>query len=275
MIIRHLVSNSCQTRIALLAACGLALAGCDRQKDEPKQENAAAVTAIPKPKPAVPMPSPPFDRAALLGAVTKAASAFAARADDRQAQAELAGRQFTFRVRFGCSGPSAKFGDGAMSWSYDPETQALKIRAAPDISLESPMVKTIAGPEVETVQGFWVMRPWLLVPSCVEAAERPGFEVQQPEAGIAQFFTGEDSRVQRRSRPFEAVQKVEEGKIPDEQGFDLVLTGRLKELPDGRVIKCAATGPSRRPACIASAEFDRVSVENAETRSVIAEWGVG
>jgi hypothetical protein len=262
--------------IVLAAAGGLALLGCDNGRDKAEQ-NAAAPPPKPEPGPAaaIPLPEPALDRERLLMAIARAASAFAAGADDRRAQRELAGRQFTFRTRFGCSGAQADPGGGSMEWSYDEARQTLKVRAKPDIARDSPLIEAMAGIEVEAVEGFWVARPWLLTASCPAAQEATPATAPAPSSvGLAQFFTTADSRVQRRSRAFETVQRLGPQSIPAAAGFNLVLAGRLKALPDGRVVRCAGTDRNARPTCVASVEFDRVSIENAETGAVVAEWGL-
>lgn len=266
--------TSLKTALALLAVGGVGLASCEQRSDG-RQENIAnqAQTA---PEPSVlPQPEPVLDRQALLGAVAEAASAFAAGASGRAARKDLAGRQFSFRIAFGCSGPAQDIRQSNLAWFYDAEGKALRIRATPDINLESAWVEAMAGADVEAVQGFWIERPWLLEPICRRDEAPASPDQRQLEVGIAQFFTSEDSRVQLRSRPFEAVQKVHEKGLPGVGGLHLVVSGRMKELSDGRVIACMATNPNRRPVCIASVEFDRVVVEDVTSQAVIAEWGGG
>jgi hypothetical protein len=91
--------------------------------------------------------------------------------------------------------------------------------------------------------------------------------------GIAQFFTPEDSRTRRRiDRPFEAVRQLKAGESVGQQGFDLVLSGRLRARVDGRVILCAGTGENRPPDCVVSADVDRVWIERPEDKAMMAEW---
>lgn len=258
-----------------LAASGIALMGCEPRQDR-GHDNLANQAQKQEPQPsALPQPEPVLNRQALLEVIAKAAGAFAAGENDGAAQKELAGRQFSFRIAFGCSGPSEDVAQGSLVWTYDREGRVLRVRASPDISQELAWVEAIAGAQVEAVQGFWVERPWLLEPRCRPETAASTPDQRQLEVGLAQFFTSEDSRVQLRSRPFEAVHKVEEKSLPGTQGLHLVLSGRLKELPDGRVIACMAPHPSRRPVCIASVEFDRVLVEDPATQSALGEWGVG
>lgn len=120
-------------------------------------------------------------------------------------------------------------------------------------------------------------------PQAEEAADSAAAEDQRgepmptpPRFGIAQFFTSEDPRTRRRdSRPYEAAHTLDEGKAISSQGYDLVLSGRLRALPGRGVIQCSARGPDSPPECVVSAEFLRVWIEQPGTRDVIAEWGGG
>jgi hypothetical protein len=55
---------------------------------------------------------------------------------------------------------------------------------------------------------------------------------------------------------------------------DLVLTGRLRRLPEGRVILCRPVAGSP-PACVISAEFEQVRIENNITGEQLAQWSRG
>lgn len=97
-----------------------------------------------------------------------------------------------------------------------------------------------------------------------------------PRVGIAQFFTDEDSRTGRRDmRPYQAGHTLAEGKAISSQGYNLVLSGRLRALPGRGVVQCSARNPNSPPECIVSAEFLRVWIEQPATREIIAEWGGG
>ena len=66
-----------------------------------------------------------------------------------------------------------------------------------------------------------------------------------------------------------------EGTPISSQGFNLVLSGRLRSLPERGVIKCSAVNAYSPPECIVSAEFQRVWIERPDSREVVAEWGGG
>lgn len=97
-----------------------------------------------------------------------------------------------------------------------------------------------------------------------------------PRIGIAQFFTREDPRSRRRNmRPYQSAYTLKEGEALSSQGYNLVLSGRLRALPGQGVINCIASGADLPPECVVSAEFLRVWIEKPDTREVIAEWGGG
>jgi hypothetical protein len=237
---------------------------------------------------AIPLPKPPMDRAALLAAVAEARSAAAAGLDDRQAQEPLDGKEFELRIRFGCGGPTdAK--TRPLGWSVDEKGGVLRIHATPDVTKNDPAVAQMAVGDVESVEGFWLPRPWLLQASCpvngpAAPAEKPpgkpnmATAAPQPAApalkvGIAQFFTANDPRTARRDeRPYEVVEKLDPSTRVGEQGFELVLSGRLRALDGGRVIRCVATAADAPPSCLISASFDHVWIEDAASKERIADW---
>lgn len=288
--------------LALVAT--LALGACSRPDEDNAAEGAEGAEEPVLNLPAVPTADPPIGRAELLAAVARAASAAAA----GRAQPEprrLDGRQFELRIRFGCMGPAANVEDAVLGWSFDPERRTLRLRAAPTISMDNRLVREIAGDRFEAVEGFWIPRPWLLEPVCPAAAavrsaaaeqesagEPPGEEqagtaasedrqetVAPPPAharlGIAHFFTDADPRTRRRAmRPYETVKTLEPDQPLGSQGFDLVLSGRLRALPGGGVITCLPRGPDAPPDCIVSANIDRVRIEYPGG-DLLAEWGIG
>jgi hypothetical protein len=211
--------------------------------------------------------------------------------DDVAAQRQLDGRQFQFRIRFGCRGPSDDLPEQWLGWSQDLESGTLRVRAKPTLSGEDPLVRELGADRFEAVEGFWIPHPWLLQAVCPAAAAvqaAPSDEVAMenakvaepnprwPRIGIAQFYAETDPRTGRRSmRAYEAVKTTKPSEPAGSQGFDLVLSGRMKTLPDKRVIACSARGAQSPPDCIISADFDRVWIEAPGTDQVIAEWTSG
>lgn len=267
--------------LALLGAC----------QPPPPQANVEEPAA----EPVQQLPNVPrlesLDRGAVLAAVAQAASAHAAGADDSATQRALDGRQFELRIRFGCGGPSPALREQWLGWSFDEEKRTLRVRARPTLASDDPLVQELGARGFEAVEGFWIPRPWLLEALCPAAvAATPALaadgllddaEVEEPlprwpRIGIAQFFSETDPRTDRRAmRPYEAVKTLVAGALVASQGFDLVLSGRLKALQNKAVIACAAKGAQSPPECIVSADFDRVWIEMPGSRDVIAEWSSG
>jgi hypothetical protein len=279
----------------LIFSCA-ALAGCyasEQTNNEATTQNVAApaenIAA------AVPLPQPPMDRAALLEAVASARSATAAGVDDRQVQQPLDGKEFELRIRFGCGGPAPTANALPLGWSLDQKGGVLRVHATPNLSKDDPAVAAMALQDIEAVEGFWLERPWLLHAGCpaapatqpagVQTSGPPTVEKPKvppvpqalpavPKVGIAQFFTATDPRTGRRDhRPYEAVKKLDQPSAAiGQQGFDLVLSGRLRA-SDGRVIRCVARNPNAPPACVIAATFDHVWIEDAASKERIADWG--
>lgn len=295
-----------QTLIRAVAAfCAvIALEAC--RVAEPGNEAAYANAAEPEAEPpAMPRPDPPFDRARLLAAVGQAASAVAAGAPNPRDQGKLEGRQFEIRLRFGCRGPVRDLKQTWLGWTRDRTSGSLRLRAAPTITAESEIASSLAGGPFEAVEGFWIPRPWLLQAVCpVAAAVKPALQASNgtdnPQAevteeltgtesrpnegpnlaghqrvGIVQVFTSADPRTGRRSeRAFEAVKPIEDDQPLASQGFNLVLSGRLRAVPGQPVIQCIVRGPDQPPDCLATAKIDRVWIEHPDSGEVIAEWTV-
>jgi hypothetical protein len=155
-------------RLRLMAALTM-LCACQPEPSDP-----AALQDDEEPTlnlPAVPRPQPPLDRAAILAAVARAASAEAAGADHSQAQRALDGRQFEIRIRFGCKGPSSELREEWLGWSFDAKEGTLRVRAMPTLSAEEELVQTLGGDQFEAVEGFWMPRPWLLEAVCPATPE--------------------------------------------------------------------------------------------------------
>jgi hypothetical protein len=239
--------------------------------------------------PSLPVVEAPLDRAAVLQAVAKAASAAALGQDDKIAQRELDGDRFTVRIRFGCPSPEPSVENGPFSVRYDVDGRRLQVRASPDLTEVEPWIAALGGDTIEAVEGFWMRKPWLLAPGCPVAEQAPSSITpkstdggSQPvttagnewRVGIAQFFGATETRTTRRDhRAYEATKTLSEGQPPPAQGFDLILSGRLRELANGRVIACHVASHRAPPECVVSVSYDQVRIERADTQETLAEWG--
>lgn len=272
---------------AAALACMIMMGGCRAEQPiEAPDDNLVLDEKQAEP----PVIEAPYNRARMLLTVMRAASAHASGQDDAEVQRMLDGKQFEVRLRFGCDG-QGPIGDHG--WSVDPDGRTLRLRAMPTLSLDDGVVRNVATDNVEAVEGFWLNRPWLLQAACPVdrqvagsvpqsgSSASPDLEEPQTEpapnqrVGLAQFFGTEDSRTrQRLGQAFEAVIQLEEGEAAGSEGFDLVVSGRLRARTDGRVILCSGDDPNRPPDCIVSAAIDRVRIENPEDKAVLAEWSV-
>lgn len=255
---------------------------------ELNETDSSETTALPR----LPVIEAPSDRRALLRAAADAASAAALGKDDRDAQLQLDGDRFEFRMRFGCSSRSEIVSSGAFQVDYDDESRRLRVRAAPDLIGAEPWVAALGDDNTEAVEGFWVRTPWMLTSGCPGAGRPPAaeetklngssqpngepFPDRQPggSVGIAQFFSEAESRVTRRDqRAYELTKTLPEGQGVPPQGYDFILSGRLQKLPGGRVIACHVVSPSLPPDCLVSVKFDEARIERADTQETLAEWG--
>lgn len=262
------------SKIALLVAASAVTSACERQSAPsenatvPVEQNEANVAE------ALPLPEAAMDRAEFLKAISEAANAHVAGVDNKSAQSGLQGRRFAIRMRFGCNGPAQAGSTDALRWSSGKDASSFEVRATPNISLDEPMLKDLSEETIESVEGFWIPRPWLSADACPRpAAEATEGAPMPPVVGIAEYFTAEDSRVRSRSgRAYSAVEKLGADDALPTDGLVLLLEGRITAWPDGRVIRCRGDGRFRPPACIASAHLDRATVLRPGTDDVIAEW---
>lgn len=260
------------------------------------------------PLPSLPAVEQPLDRAAVLLAVEKAASAAALGRDDRDVQTKLDGKRIEVRIRFGCPTISSDVPNPPFNVRFDQKERTLRLRASADLGLKDLPAAPTAGesPAIDQIEGFWIRRPWLLDVGCPvvpptgepdqqnDEAAAKGAEAKAkkgpaegetnpelvqlempppPRIGIAQYFTEQDSRLAQRSgRPYEATKTLAEDEKPSSLGYDLVLAGRLRALPGGKVIDCSVSDVNRPPTCIVFAQLDSVRMEKPDTRSLIAEW---
>lgn len=277
-------------------ACMVALLSC-RPGERDESVNNAADPVVSR-EPAKPLIEAPRDRGSLLIAMTRAASAAALGLNDTDAQRSLAGDRFEFRLRFGCPRPAGEqAADGPFSVRFDEAERRLRLSATPTVSADDPPVAAVAGEQVEAVEGFWIDRPWILAAGCAvgpaapEPAEPDSAPADKesdnaaeadseaaapvlPRSAIVQFLTDNDPRTDRRGeRPYAATKTLPVGAAPSRQGYDLVISGRLRALADGRVIACTVTSPDLPPTCMISALFGRVRIEHPGTGEILAEWG--
>ncbi|NIJ26968.1 hypothetical protein [Brevundimonas terrae] len=236
---------------------------------------------------------PVLDRAELLAAIDRAASAYAS---GQVAEREnLSGRRFLIRQPMGCQAPLA-----AGSAAPQGVGVLMKIENAPDLKLTlSPAdwTKSLERPEGaggwEAAEGFWLAWPWLRTDVCPQPplsadepvvegdAVEPSLETSAPSmshtAGLASVFEVDGSRLKRRmGRAYEYTLRGD-GKTPpvkDQGGYRLVMEGRIAAFSDGRSIRCHAANADQRPACVAAVHLERVAFETSGGQQ-LSEWRGG
>lgn len=283
--------------IALASLC--LLPGC-QDRAERDREQVPAAGSLPSP-PALSVTQPLLDREALLLAVAQAASDAATGRADQEVQRKLDGSRFELRLRFGCAPQPATGEVSSRGWAFDEKRRILSWRIEPEIANDASLVQALGGGDYEAVEGFWIHRPWLLRAACpvvpADAAEAeanaeaeiaaeaktktpaernevsPPSTIPSPRIGIAQFFTKTDPRTHRRDkRAYTTTKVLGEGEVPGNEGYDLVISGRLRRPEGGRVIACRSDNTTSPPSCIIWAEFDNVAIQSPGNGEIIAKW---
>jgi hypothetical protein len=292
-----------RTRYYLIPLAGIALMpGCKPQEPTAPEIDITASESPPAPVP-LPVADAPLDRQAVLLAASQAASNYALGKDDAEAQQKLDGKRFSIRMRFGCRNSQAATASQARSWSFDEKRKVLSFKIMLDVDIQRSPVPDPTRAAVEAVEGFWIERPWMLQAGCPrpeaaqaiaapaspkglpsggsakpdEPAEPASTSVESAapsrQVGIAQFFLDTDARTHRREhRAYETTKVLAAGATPSQQGYDLVVAGRLRRLLDGRVIACRIDKPGAPPRCLVSIQIENVSIEMPGGGGTIATW---
>lgn len=266
--------------LAMLAAL---TAACQRETGQDVQdEGTAAPGASAEASSGVSSESPvavaPLTRADLLVAANAAADAVASGRVLPTANLKLKDRAFVLRLPFGCRAGQP---DDWAGWTYDSKSEVLKLSARPERWRDEPWVRTLAGDlSFETVEGFWVERPWSSAEGCPPSAQLEAVSPAEPPAtlprqtlGLAQFFAqGAPRTLQRGARPYAFTLKAP-ALNPDElRGFTLTISGRVVGFADGQPVHCLNEDPALAPRCLIAAEFAEIAFEDPQTGKVIANW---
>lgn len=258
--------------IGLAAIVVLALVLTRPSPPPPVAEAPPPVVAAPTAAKALPAKA---SRSDLILAGAKAADAYASGVPG--GGADLVGRRFSVRLAFGCGGPVADPGPAQAYYQIDAKALSLRLVARPATWTDLPLVRAAAAPAgTETVEGFWIPRPWLTADRCplrreVSPPATPT-PVEQPSLGLAVLHGQETSRTERRGqRPYEHVLKLD----PDDPGqgrvFELVLEGKISGFADGAALHCWSESAEHRPVCLYAVDIDRVAFEDADG-TVLADW---
>jgi hypothetical protein len=230
-----------------------------------------------------PMPSlavsAPLERTELVQEANAAAAAYAAGAKPSPDKSPLIGRRFSVRIPFGCGGPGSAGPSAQASVELDAATNALKLSAAPAIWTSLPVLQDLPKVErIETVEGFWIPRPWVNTDACPPVRNTPLPATPTPVAaqtvGLARIFEKGGSRVLLRGdRPYQFSLKLPKDEAAQlGHTYHLVLEGALVGFGDGRALHCWSESPDHRPICLYAVTYDRVAFEDTATGAVLAEW---
>jgi len=269
------------SRIAL--ALGVALAAVSgiagyRVGLEGAEPTPAALPATPPPAAAPALrDAGPLGRREILDLVAQAADAFATGQPLPVAAGDAIGRRLELRIPFGCFGPSPQGSAAPLRWTYDAKDSVLRVSVTPEIVGGPRERPDLDDAGIESIEGFWLPRPWTASEACpppaLGLAVAPILPTPQRTVGIVQVFEAGSPRTGRRQgKPLEAVTKVEGDDLRVRAGFRLVLTGRLAAFDGGRPVQCRAPTADLRPVCQVAVEIDRYAIENGQTGDVLATW---
>tara|TARA_R110000782_G_scaffold9134_1_gene29653 strand:- start:87 stop:947 length:861 start_codon:yes stop_codon:yes gene_type:complete len=262
---------------------GLLLAQCgpgNKAPDEPAVEVPETPVVV---TPVLPASTPPLTRGDLVSAAARAASAYVA-GEVASGSDPLVGRRITVRLPFGCGGPKlAQAGpaiaDGVARATWGRDRKSIQLSLTPGDWADSALIAGAGADSVwETVEGFWIPRPWLASDACPGVLRDPlqgGVTAPSPyTVGLAAVFPTGSSRVgQRNGRAYSYSIRAEGDQplVPSADGYRLVLEGRVVGFPGGRAIRCRTSSPDQRPVCIAAIQLDRVGFESA-TGDALSQW---
>jgi hypothetical protein len=267
--------------VLLVAIIAIALSVNAHRQKLARAPVAPAPALAPAPAPAAmqDLPVPPLDRADLVQDANAAAAAYSNAATSSPIRSPLIGRRFVVRIPFGCNGPGAPSATGQADVELDPATNTLKLLVRPSIWTNLPVVQDLATVnKIETVEGFWIPRPWVNSEACppkrdvaLPATPTP---IAAQTVGLARIFEKGGSRIlMRGDQPYQFSRKL--GKDDAEllsDTYRLVLEGRLVGFGNGQASHCWSESADHRPICLYAVEYDRVAFEDARTGAVLAEW---
>lgn len=269
--------------VLVLAMLTALTSACQRETNPDTQDEETAPPSVSaEPSSGVSSESPvavaPLTRADLLTAANAAADAVAGGRALPAANLKLKDRTFVLRLPFGCSAGQP---DDWAGWTYDSKSEVLKLSARPERWRDEPWVRAVAGDlPFESVEGFWIERPWSSSEGCPSSAQGATALPAEPPAtqprqtlGLAQFFAQEAPRTsQRGARPYAFTLKAPALNPAEIRGFTLTISGRIVGFPDGQPVHCLNEDPALAPRCLIAAEFAEIAFEDPLTGKVIANW---
>jgi hypothetical protein len=216
---------------------------------------------------------PTAARADLIAAAAQAADAFSL--GRPEPLKDWVGRSFSVAIAFGCAGPSADPGSAQAFYQFDPGASSVRLVARAATWTDLPLLGPATN-QAETVEGFWIPRPWMTQEACPtrRSVQPPAIPtpVEGPTLGLAVVHAADASRLERRgSRPYDHQIKLATGAAPPASGYRLRLAGRVNGFEDGAAIRCWSESADHRPVCLFAVTLERVAFEAADGQ-VLADW---
>lgn len=264
---------------AVVVAIVLIAVLASRWGHKPPHPPAPAPSATPVVATPIVAPPPAMGREDLIRASQAFAEAYVDGAKPEKPAPPIVGRKFSLRIPFGCDGPQVGYGVAPAYFEYDPQKKSLKLQARPSNLSTLPLIQGLANADrIESVEGFWIPRPWAKTETCPLRRDDPAPATPTapaaPSLGLAWIFDKGGSRLsQRAGHAYEFSRKLGDNDVTMlSHTYRLVLEGRITGFSDGQPVHCWAESPEHRPICLFSVQFDRVAFEDAADDKLLAEW---
>jgi hypothetical protein len=268
------------TIAGIIVAIGLVIAVRQKKAAPAPVAKTAQVSIQPRIKPVIAaVIPPPLDRQGLIENERRVASAFAADGKMPSGKDPLIGRRFSIAIPFGCNGVQDGSVYSQFSTSFDVTKQTITLTATPNAWLTLPLIQAL--PDVsnmESVEGFWIPRPWINAETCPAKMDYPvpvtPTPATAPTLGLAQLFPSGGSRVvEHASNPYQFTRQVPKGDASLlSHTYRLVLEGIISGFADGQSLSCWAEALDHAPVCLFAVQLDRVSLEDATSGEALANW---
>jgi hypothetical protein len=238
----------------------------------PAAEDLAPVAVTP------PILKPPLllARQDLVETAQGAAARFAAEGRMAQETASLVGRKFSLRLAFGCEPAQAAPGVLQTTAQANAERDSITLTARPALWADLPLVQALSDrAAIETVEGFWIPRPWSASENCPPRIDVPAPAVATPPSaqtlGLARIFAAGESRAQRHAEhPYQFTFR-RPADAPATATYYLLLEGELAAFADGNALNCWAESAQHRPVCLYRVLFSRVAFLSQDG-GALAQW---
>ena len=258
------------------------LLGQRSSQERQTPETPVAVAPAPSPSPTIGA-TRVLGRADILALAAEAADA-TARGDAMPASVrDSVGKPFTLSLPFGCDGPADADSKTAMRWRYDDAAGALRLDVFPITWSPSEWFAGDAASNAETIEGFWIARPWTRSEAC-PASRTPAVPMgAEPvtlagqTVAIGQVFGAGGARQGRRDgKAYSSVLRMDRADFDGRQGLALRLSGRLGSGSNDLPVACRQPGGAeQRPVCMVFVVLDELAIADPVTDKALATWPAG